>query len=211
MGATLPVAARWLSATPKGLSWVGLLYSGNIAGAVLGSLLAGFYLLRVHDMITATLVAAALGGGIAASAFLLSILERHATSSDHDDGPAEAGHYVPVDSPAQAGRHVPDDGPAQAGHYVLTHGPAEAGHYVPVDSPAQAGRHVQTYGPAKAGRHVHVAGRHGQAAVYLAIGLSGCCALAAEVIWTRLLSLLLGGTIERPPARSPQGSAAARD
>ena len=31
--------------------------------------------------------------------------------------------------------------------------------------------------------------------VYLVIGLSGLCALGAEVIWTRLLSLLLGGTV----------------
>ena len=32
-------------------------------------------------------------------------------------------------------------------------------------------------------------------AIYVAIGLSGASALAAEVIWTRLLSLLLGGTV----------------
>ena len=31
--------------------------------------------------------------------------------------------------------------------------------------------------------------------VYLTIALSGMCALAAEVIWTRLLSLMLGGTV----------------
>src|SRR5262249_44925530 len=32
-------------------------------------------------------------------------------------------------------------------------------------------------------------------AVYLAIALSGMSALGAEVIWTRLLSLVLGGTV----------------
>ena len=32
-------------------------------------------------------------------------------------------------------------------------------------------------------------------AVYLAIGLSGLCALGAEVVWTRLLSLMLGATV----------------
>ena len=37
-------------------SWLGFFYGGNIAGAVFGCLLAGFYLLRVHDMATATLV-----------------------------------------------------------------------------------------------------------------------------------------------------------
>jgi spermidine synthase len=31
--------------------------------------------------------------------------------------------------------------------------------------------------------------------LYVAIALSGACALAAEVVWTRLLSLLLGGTV----------------
>src|SRR5262249_2316564 len=31
--------------------------------------------------------------------------------------------------------------------------------------------------------------------IYIAIGLSGLAALGAEVVWTRLLSLLLGGTV----------------
>ena len=60
MGATLPAVARWIEATPKGVSWLGLFYGGNIAGAVLGSLFAGFYLLRVHDQLVATLFAAGL-------------------------------------------------------------------------------------------------------------------------------------------------------
>ena len=34
----------------------------------------------------------------------------------------------------------------------------------------------------------------GGPAIYVAIGLSGLCALAAEVIWTRILSLMLGAT-----------------
>ena len=50
MGATLPAIARWVETTPEGVSWLGFFYGGNIAGAVLGSLLAGFYLLRVYDM-----------------------------------------------------------------------------------------------------------------------------------------------------------------
>ena len=33
MGATLPVVARWLNTAPNGMSAVGLLYSGNTAGA----------------------------------------------------------------------------------------------------------------------------------------------------------------------------------
>src|SRR6266508_1609147 len=60
MGATLPAVARWVEATPTGVSWLGFFYGGNIAGAVIGALLAGFYLLRVYDTATATYVAAAL-------------------------------------------------------------------------------------------------------------------------------------------------------
>ena len=55
MGASLPAIARWIETTPEGVSWLGLLYGGNTAGAVFGCLLAGFYLLRVFDMATATL------------------------------------------------------------------------------------------------------------------------------------------------------------
>jgi spermidine synthase len=60
MGATLPAISRYVQTTPDGVSWMGFFYAGNIAGAVFGSLLAGFYLLRVYDMSVATYVAAAL-------------------------------------------------------------------------------------------------------------------------------------------------------
>src|SRR5476651_549186 len=33
MGATLPAIARWIEATPRGISWLGFFYGGNIAGA----------------------------------------------------------------------------------------------------------------------------------------------------------------------------------
>src|SRR5262245_21236575 len=57
MGATLPFAARWVESTPRGVSWLGILYTGNLAGAVLGCLLAGFFLLRLYVMATATFAA----------------------------------------------------------------------------------------------------------------------------------------------------------
>jgi spermidine synthase len=66
MGASLPAISRWIETTPRGISWLGFFYGGNIAGAVLGCLLAGFYLLRVYDMAFTTYVAvfinAAVGG-----------------------------------------------------------------------------------------------------------------------------------------------------
>src|SRR4051812_43568634 len=124
MGATLPAIARWVESGPEGVSWLGFFYGGNIAGAVFGCLLAGFYLLRVHDMATATYVAFALNVAVAATALAL----------------ASARHDVPAGADTNAG----------------------------------AGRAA------------------GDWAVYLAIGLSGMSALGAEVVWTRLLSLLLG-------------------
>ena len=53
MGATLPAISRWVRATPDGVAWLGFFYGGNIAGGVIGSLVAGFYLLRVFDVATA--------------------------------------------------------------------------------------------------------------------------------------------------------------
>jgi spermidine synthase len=86
MGATLPAIARWVETTPKGVSWLGYFYGGNLAGAVAGSLLAGFYLLRVYDMPTATGAAVALNVLVALLAFLVAARTPHtvitATPSD---------------------------------------------------------------------------------------------------------------------------------
>jgi spermidine synthase len=128
MGATLPAIARWVQMTPAGVSWLGFFYGGNIAGAVFGCLLAGFYLLRVYDPATATYVAAAINGVVALAALALA---------------ARATQVAPAEESAEA----------------------------PAASPPN------------------------RWAVYTAIGLSGMAALGAEVVWTRLLSLLLGGTV----------------
>src|SRR5688500_11611813 len=129
MGATLPAIARWVSTTPRGVSWLGYFYGGNLAGAVAGSLVAGFYLLRVYDMLVATVVAVALNVIVAGLAMLISTRTPHVV--------------------------VQDD---------ATRAP----------------------GP--------VAVRAGANLVYVAIALSGFTALGAQVVWSRLLSLLLGGT-----------------
>ncbi len=52
-----------------GVSWLGLFYAGNLAGAVFGCLLAGFYLLRVYDMAVATYVAVAMNARVAGGAW----------------------------------------------------------------------------------------------------------------------------------------------
>ena len=128
MGATLPAIARWVETTPDGISWLGFFYSGNIAGAVLGSLLAGFYLLRVYDLATATYVAAAVNIAVALIGLLLAArVPRFARTAGYEQGRVQVSKTTWT--------------------------------------------------------------------VYVAIALSGMCALGAEVVWTRLLSLLLGGSV----------------
>jgi spermidine synthase len=126
MGATLPSIARWVEATPAGVSWLGFFYGANIVGAVIGCVLAGFYLLRVFDMATATYVAVAINAIVAFAGFLLS---------------QKAPHTAIVEE--------------------------------------------RTASPVPTGARL----------VYLTIALSGVTAIGAEVVWTRLLSLMLGATV----------------
>ncbi|MEQ1690711.1 MAG: fused MFS/spermidine synthase [Gemmatimonas sp.] len=72
MGATLPAISRFVQATPRGVSWLGFFYGGNIVGGVVGSLLAGYYLLRLHDVVYATVVAIMLNAVVALAAFALA-------------------------------------------------------------------------------------------------------------------------------------------
>ena len=127
MGASLPAASRWIESSPEGVSWLGLLYGANTAGAVAGCLIAGFYLLRVFDMATASFAAAALNVVVALVSF-----------------------WVAKQAP---GYETPN--PAAASPVIAS----------------------------------------GAGPVYVAIALSGATALGAEVIWTRLLGLMLGATV----------------
>jgi spermidine synthase len=126
MGASLPAIARYVETSPRGVSWLGFFYGGNIAGAVLGTLVAGFYLLRVYDMPTATFVAVAINAGVALLSWQL------AKRTAYQESTAEAATYADT---------------------------------------------------------------KGQRDVYIAIAISGLTALGAEVIWTRLLSVMLGATV----------------
>jgi spermidine synthase len=129
MGGSLPAITRWVQSTPKGISWMGWLYSANVAGAVFGCVLAGFYLLRVSDMAVTTYTAAAVNGAVALFALAL----------------ATCRTYRP---------------------------PGES------EAPAESAPRAS-----------------GAIFIYVAIALSGLTALGAEVVWTRLLSLLLGATV----------------
>ena len=125
MGASLPAIARWIETSPRGVAWLGLLYGGNTAGAVFGCLLAGFYLLRVFDLATATFAAVAINVVVAAASYRLA-----KSTPEHSDE---------------------------------------------VPQPATTAPRPW--------------------AVYATIALSGATALGAEVIWTRLMGLLLGATV----------------
>ncbi len=81
MGATLPAMARWVETTPRGVSWLGFFYGGNIGGAVIGSLLAGFYLLRVFDMNITTFVAVGINVVVASIGLLLAKMTTFEPSS----------------------------------------------------------------------------------------------------------------------------------
>jgi spermidine synthase len=135
MGATLPAISRWLETTREGVSWLGFFYGGNIAGAVVGSLLAGFYLLRVHDSAIATYVAVGINVIVASLALAIAKVTPYRVTVD-------TGQSSVADA---SGSMMP---------------------------PRAAGAGV----------------------VYVAIALSGMTALSAEVIWTRILSLLFGAT-----------------
>ncbi|MGO8926582.1 MAG: fused MFS/spermidine synthase [Limisphaerales bacterium] len=164
MGATLPALARSVDTSPRGVSWLGLFYGANTLGAVFGCLLAGFYLLRIHDMHTAAYVAAALNGIMAVSAFLLSEPWR-----------------MPVDGRARLFL-------ARTGWAWNFRRRAEC-----KSDPASASVPPDRLsGDTVPGCVVPGAGA---GLVYFTIALSGLCALGAEVVWTRLLSLMLGPTV----------------
>lgn len=84
MGATLPAISRWVETTPRGVSWLGFFYGGNTFGAVLGCLLAGFYLLRVHDAAIATYAAVALNLVVAGLALALASRAEYARTGRVD-------------------------------------------------------------------------------------------------------------------------------
>ena len=84
MGATLPAIARWVEASRTGVAWLGLFYGGNTAGAVIGSLVTGYYLLRVHDMAFATFVAVGINVIVAGVALLLAARTQFSKSVEHE-------------------------------------------------------------------------------------------------------------------------------
>jgi len=100
MGATLPAIARWVETTPKGVAWLGFFYGGNTVGAVVGSLLAGFYLLRVYDMAVTTYVAVLINIAVAAVGLLLARVTRYvplsAAAAKVEPAPGSRAVYLTI-------------------------------------------------------------------------------------------------------------------
>ena len=95
MGATLPAVARWTGATRTGVAQTGLLYAANTIGAVAGVLIAGFYLLRLHDTVVTTLVAVGLNVAVALVAVWLAARRQRGAASDvSESGPVAARPVV---------------------------------------------------------------------------------------------------------------------
>ena len=72
MGATLPIVARLPGAD------VGRLYTANLIGGMLGTALAGFYLLRVFDVYAASGIAIVINVAVAVAAYRLASTHRSA-------------------------------------------------------------------------------------------------------------------------------------
>ena len=86
MGATLPAIARWVETTPAGVSWLGFFYGGNTFGAVAGCLLAGFYLLRLHDVAFATYAAVSLNVLVALAGLALARVAPYKRTDETESG-----------------------------------------------------------------------------------------------------------------------------
>jgi spermidine synthase len=126
MGATLPAISRWVEMTRSGVAQLGFFYGANIVGAVIGTLLAGFYFLRVHDVVITSAFAVALNITIALIALTLANKKTYKAVQTSDQQETLKLQITPA---------------------------------------------------------------------YIAIALSGLTALGAQIVWTRLISLLLGATV----------------
>jgi spermidine synthase len=96
MGATLPAISRWMERSRRGIADLGLFYASNIAGAVLGTVLAGFVLLRLFDIYVAS--AAALMINLAVGGLAIWIAKRHpyqpVATTTEDKLPEATSHAV---------------------------------------------------------------------------------------------------------------------
>ena len=97
MGASLPAIVRWSQSARENPSWWGILYGGNTVGAVFGCLLAGFYLLRVHNTAVATYVAVAINLTVALVSLAVAARSPQGEESS-EAAEVPAAHQGPADN-----------------------------------------------------------------------------------------------------------------
>ena len=97
MGATFPIAAAWFAGqgSPGSTSAAdaGVLYAGNTAGAAVGAIFGGFFLIPAIGLRGTTWVGVALNLIAAAVAFWLAAKSREPVAAPASHGPAKAGHH----------------------------------------------------------------------------------------------------------------------
>ncbi|HYN09901.1 MAG TPA: fused MFS/spermidine synthase [Vicinamibacterales bacterium] len=136
MGATLPIVVKSsLTRLDRIGGRVGLLYASNTTGAILGAMLAGFYLIPQSGLRRSFLLAAAINGAVG----LIAMTTGWIRSRSIDPTPGSAAPPTPV-------------------------------------QPSGAGRVSN------------------EALVLVVFGVSGFASLALEVIWFRVLGIMLGPT-----------------
>lgn len=141
MGGTLPVLARFVTSRGGALGrHLSFLYAFNTFGAVAGSLLAGFVLLRTLGLTATLLAAMAVNVTIGLAAVALP---------ERTFGRGEGGRAPEAIAPASASAVAGADRLGAASHRLVLWG----------------------------------------------IGVSGFCALGYEILWTRMLTLVVGTSV----------------
>lgn len=200
MGATFPLASRWLVRSATGAaSDAGRLYAANTVGAALGALLAGFVLLPFLGLRGATYVGIALnltaaGGALWIRSAALLVASPAGLKRDRYEEPAtedaSSGRRNPAAAPEHPGAGA-SSGSARRGRSL----DRPAASTLRTDQKTKRARAMRDHGVATKSGGSSPAGRTGQPwLAAAALGLSGFASLALQVVWTRLLALVLGPT-----------------
>jgi len=151
MGGTLPVLSRlWANSSGKGASEprigrsVGLLYAINTFGAVAGSFLAGYLLIRTLGVSKTIYLAASANILVGLLALILS-------------------HLIIQQRPAKKRKHAARESERASINHTSDKTVTELGNK--------------------------------RVIILVAVGLAGFCALALEVLWTRVLAFVLGTSV----------------
>src|SRR5262245_40673138 len=164
MGATFPIAADWL-ARRRRESAAGMLYAANTAGAALGAIAAGFWLIPAIGLRATTWVGVGLNVIAAAGALWL--------------GARKVAQEVPG---------PPSGMPATA---APTRDRVEAAKTAKIAKPKKV---LPSSRPLHSLRALRAVEESAPRLAWMAVSVSGFSALAYEVGWTRLLALVLGPT-----------------